>query len=210
MSCALRTGVQSGLNQPAAYISQLRLVQQSEVNERRNHGKTGGFVEIKRSSWQENAQLDLFSSQPAHGVGARQTLPPLPLGGGGYLETCAVLKFSTRPPAPEKKCDPRMLELEHMGLPRVWLDVAEEIGVDAFLATWRILDAEPSMRHKEGFLQIRLKLYRSFLRYQRNRYIEALAARGMKPAEIQRELSRQLCESVSIRHISRLVGGARL
>lgn len=170
----------------------------------------------KRSSADGNAQPDLFISgmvldrqKPCH-VGGRQGRGATPAVGGGYLETCTVLKFSARPPEAKKNRDPRMDELERMGLPRVWLDVAEEIGIDPFLSMWRILDADPSMRHKEGFLQINLKLYRSYLRYQRNRYIEALAARGYKPIEIQRELSRQLCESVSLRHISRLAGGDRL
>lgn len=154
----------------------------------------------KRSPEHENAQPDLF----ADGVGARQAAPPLSPRGGGYQETCTAQEFSTRPPRPQKNRDPRLDELQKIGLKRVWLDVAEEIGVDAFLAMWRILDADDSSRHKEGFLQVHLKLYRSFLRYQRNRYIEALAALGYKPVEIQRSLARQLREPVSLRHISRL------
>lgn len=163
-------------------------------------------MEEKRNSAGKNAQMPLFEE----GVGARLP-PPAPLpGGGGYLETCTVLKFSTRPPESKKNADPRHDELARMGLQRVWLDVAEEIGVDAFLAVWRILDSDPSARHKEGFLQINLKLYRSYLRFQRNRYIEALAARGLKPLDIQRNLIRQLRESVSLRHISRIAGGDKL
>lgn len=158
-------------------------------------------MEEKRSSEHETAQPDLFEG----GVGARQEATPYPLAGGGYLETCTALKFSARPPETAKKNrDPRLDELQRIGLKRVWLDVAEEIGVDAFLAMWRILDADDSSRHKEGFLQIHLKLYRSFLRYQRNRYIEALAGQGYKPVEIQKSLARQLREPVSLRHISRL------
>lgn len=163
-------------------------------------------MEEKRSPAAENAQLTLFTD----GVGARHAATPLPTGGGGYPETCTVFEFSARPPESKKNGDPRLDELARMGLQRVWMDVAEEIGVDAFLAVWRILDADPSARHKEGFLQLNLKLYRSYLRYQRNRYIEALAARGLKPLEIQRSLVRQLCESVSLRHISRIAGGDRL
>jgi len=140
-------------------------------------------------------------------VGARQGQTDPRLAGGGYPETCTVLKFSARPPEAEKNRDPRLNELQRIGLKRVWLDVAAEIGVDAFLAMWRILDADESSRHKEGFLQIHLKLYRSFLRYQRNRYIEALAAQGYKPIEIQHSLTRQLREPVSLRHISRLACG---
>jgi hypothetical protein len=97
-----------------------------------------------------------------------------------------------------------------MGLPRVWLRVAEAIGIDAFLATWRILDADPSTWHNETILRVRLRPYRSYLRYQRNRYIEALTAQGLKPEEIQRRLQRQLGESVSHRHITRLGKGDKL
>lgn len=167
----------------------------------------------KRNSEEKNAQPDLFgdgtplAENAAGGVGARQAARQALGAGGGYPETCTVLKFSARPPETKKNRDPRLEELQRIGLKRVWLDVAEEIGVDAFLAMWRILDADDSSRHKEGFLQIHLKLYRSFLRYQRNRYIEALTAQGYKPLEIQRCLMRQLCEPVSLRHISRLSCG---
>ena len=167
----------------------------------------------KRNSDEENAQLGLFDAgtvldrQGSCPVGARQGEEAVSPWGGGYPETCTVLKFSARPPETEKNRDPRLEELQRIGLKRVWLDVAEEIGVDAFLATWRILDADDSSRHKEGFLQIHLKLYRSFLRYQRNRYIEALTAQGYKPLDIQRCLMRQLREPVSLRHISRLACG---
>lgn len=129
-------------------------------------------------------------------------------------ETAKVLEISERRPGFRQKRsyphDPRLHELDRMGLQRVWLDVAEEIGVDAFLSVWRIIDADPAARHKEGFLQINLKLYRSYLRFQRNRYIEALARKGLKPLEIQRNLVRQLRESVSLRHISRIAGGDKL
>lgn len=157
-------------------------------------------MDEKRSSERETAQPDLFTD----GVGARQTAPAPSPRGGGYQETCTAPEFSARPPRIQKNRDPRLDELQKIGLKRVWLDVAEEIGVDAFLAMWRILDADDSSRHKEGFLQVHLKLYRSFLRYQRNRYIEALSALGYKPVEIQRSLARQLREPVSLRHISRL------
>jgi hypothetical protein len=160
----------------------------------------------KRSSIEENAQFSLFEE----GVGARQACPPPSPPGGGYQETCTVLKFSARPPEAKKNADPRLDELARMGIQRVWLEVAEAIGVDAFLTVWRILDAEPASHHKEGRLQLNLKLYRSYLRFQRNRYIEALARKGLKPLEIQWHLNRQLRESVSLRHISRIADGDRL
>lgn len=159
-----------------------------------------------RSSKGKNAQLDLFDG----GVGARQEDTAIPPGGGGYQETCTVLKFSARPPAQKNGGDPRLIELEQMGLQGVWLNVAEEIGVDAFLRMWRTLDADPSSHNKEGFLQLRLKNYRSYLRYQRNRYIESLAAQGLGPIDIRLHLARNFRESVSLRHISRITCGDKI
>lgn len=154
----------------------------------------------KRNSSDESARL--HEHQP--GVGARHKPTPTPARGGGYQQNCTDLKFSEQKTAAKKNRDPRLSELRNIGVKKVWLDVAEEIGVDAFLAMWRILDADDSSRHKEGFLQVHLKLYRSFARYQRNRYIEALAAQGLKPPDVQMRLVRQLREQVSLRHISRL------
>lgn len=137
---------------------------------------------------------------------------PLPPGGGGYQDVCTVLEFEKKPPARKKNAaaDPRLDELRRMGLPRVWLQVAEAIGVDAFLATWRILDADPATWHNETILRVRLRPYRSYLRYQRNRYIEALTAQGLKPDEIRQRLRKQLGEDVSHRHITRLAKADRL
>lgn len=97
-----------------------------------------------------------------------------------------------------------------MGLPAVWLRIAETIGVDAFLAMWFILDAEPSFQELAPGEPIRITLrrYSSWLRYQRNRYIEALAAAGLSPREIQVALMKDLCEKVSLRHISRVASGS--
>lgn len=92
-----------------------------------------------------------------------------------------------------------------MGLQRVWLDVAEEIGVDALLKMWRILDADQASIGEDGRLLVPIRSYATYLRYQRNRYIEELSARGMKPRQIREKLKAQLCEQISLRHISRLV-----
>lgn len=94
-----------------------------------------------------------------------------------------------------------------MGLQRSWIRVAEEIGVDALLAAWRILDADPSSSYDGTTLRVPLRSYKTYLKYQRNRYVEDLARRGLPPDEIRRRLLRQLGESVSIRHIKRLAAG---
>lgn len=143
-------------------------------------------------------QPDLFD-----GVGGRQASSPSPAWGGGYQNICTVLNFE--PGAEEKKRDPRLEEFKQMGLQRVWLDVAEEIGVDAMLKMWRILDRDQSSIGDDGRLLVPIRSYSTFLRYQRNRYIESLNCMGMKPREIQEKLNAQLCEKISLRHISRLI-----
>ncbi|MDP3715575.1 MAG: hypothetical protein Q8R21_04105 [Burkholderiales bacterium] len=94
--------------------------------------------------------------------------------------------------------------------------VAETIGADAFLALWRIADSDPAFRAggamERGYLQLRLRPWRSWERFQRNRYIETLAASGMSPSDIQAAVKLNLLEHISERHISTLMkrrsGGA--
>ncbi|HLP99413.1 MAG TPA: hypothetical protein VK149_13330 [Sideroxyarcus sp.] len=107
--------------------------------------------------------------------------------------------------AAEKKRDPRLDELNRMGLQRCWLDVAEEIGVDAFLRLWRRLDRAIEAKDDGGRLLIPIRKYKIYLKFQRNRYIEELDAQGVSPADIKRTLEKQLCEQISIRNISRIL-----
>lgn len=95
-----------------------------------------------------------------------------------------------------------------MGLASYWIRVAEAIGPEAFLQMWRILDGENALQSDRGDLEIRLRPYRSYLRFQRNRYIEALCARGLNVRQIQEQVRLELCEDISIRHISRIATGA--
>jgi hypothetical protein len=102
------------------------------------------FKNVKRSSAQRIAspshtQGDLFG-----GVGGRQAKPSHPRRGGGYLHECTTSNFQKSAGA-QKKRDPRLEELQEMGLQRVWLDVAEVIGVDNVIKLWHIpaLPAEP-------------------------------------------------------------------
>lgn len=94
-----------------------------------------------------------------------------------------------------------------MGLARTHLRVAEEIGVDAFLTMWRIYDADQAYRTEKGDLQITMRSYRSYLRFQRNRLIEALHASGKSVKEILAVVKADLCERVSPRHVYRLRKG---
>lgn len=91
-----------------------------------------------------------------------------------------------------------------MGMPRTWIRIAAAIGVDAFLAVWRILDAECGDIQPGEVLRVPLRRYRSYLRYQRNRLIESLYDEDKEPGEIKAHIRAVLCEDVSSAHISRI------
>ena len=139
-------------------------------------------------------------------VGARHRHTHTPGGGGGYLSTCTKSDFFKNDF--EKKCDPRIQELREIGLGKKWLVIAEAIGFDAFMAMWRILDAdeyEDSMVSSEG-IRVRVPLFRRYLKFQRNRYILFCVSQGEKSAaNLQKEIKKQLGESLSITHILRLM-----
>lgn len=156
----------------------------------------------KRNPLGETTKAADEGAPAAEGVGGRQANPSPPPGGGGYLAICTVLNF--RPAGDPKKIDPRLDELKKMGLQHSWVRVAEEIGFDAFLSVWRILDADPSSYGGGGRLEIPLRAYSSYLRYQRNRYIETLSEMGCDAKEIRERLKDQLRERISLRHISRI------
>jgi hypothetical protein len=146
--------------------------------------------------------------QAAQGVGGRQTDTPIPWRGGGYLNECTPPEFSKKNAAIKKGMrDPRLDELQRMGLQRPWIEGAEALGVDAILTLWRILDADPSSSYDGTTLRVPLRAWRTYLRFQRNRYIEDLHRRKVAPDEIQRRLLRQLGEKVSISHIKRIAAG---
>lgn len=136
------------------------------------------------------------------GVGGRQGNSPIPSQGGGYPNICNFLNF--QPADDQKKIDPRLTELKKIGLRQGWIRVAEEIGFDAFLRVWRILDADPESYSSRGRLEIPLREYSTYLRFQRNRYIETLSDMGLDATNIRERLKDQLREKMSLRHISRI------
>lgn len=91
----------------------------------------------------------------------------------------------------------------------MWLRVAETVGFDLFLEVWRRLtdDAEASGYQREtgGVKMPGLRSYDAYLRYQRNRYIEGLAARGMKPPEVRRAVAKNLREPLDERHVFKIM-----
>lgn len=155
----------------------------------------------KRNSKAGNANTHQDKETCHDGVGGRLgETPPSPWG-GGYQDNCKILNFSDRT---EKKRDPRLNELHEMGLQRVWLEVAESIGVDAMLAMWRILSGDPSSIGDDGRILVPIRSYSAYLRYQRNRYIETMTSMGLSPDEIRRRLREQTGEEITNRHILRI------
>lgn len=171
----------------------------------------------KRSSERGIAQLSLQLTFPGmdeetavQGVGGRRCLSPSPAGGGGYQKNREIFEIR---PGVKKSADPRLDELAVMGLADYWLQVAEYLGVDAFLGMWRILDSNQNgipRASDANSLAPRLRTYSNYLRFQKNRFVENLAAQGISPREIQARVRSQLCETISIRHITRLAKAAKL
>lgn len=172
----------------------------------------GGDMTENRTSAGGIEQLGLFDDWPgaaggAHFgvVGARGAHQDGADRGGGYLKICG----SAKPGAAVVPRDPRLDELEKVGLPRLWLSMAERVGFDAFLDVWRMLSADRSRERDEGGLRMpKLRDFDSYLRYQRNRYIEALARQGMEPADIRKMVERNLGEHLDDSHVERLVRSA--
>lgn len=150
------------------------------------------------------AAPDLPGSGPAHeGVGARQDELLFSSGGGGYLNECT---------SPELLEEAKLREFSDMRLPSVWIGIATMIGYENFLKVWRALDTaaengELRMSDSESMIIVSLRRYSSFRRYQRNRWIESLAGRGLPPALIQQMVKQQLGENLTRSHIRRLSKG---
>lgn len=136
-------------------------------------------------------------------VGARQGDPACPGGGGGYQDNRCGFNFAVD----DCPCESRVAELCRMGLSAPLMRVANAIGIDAFLVVWRILDSEQGLHTDKGDIELHLRPFRSFMRYQRNRYIEALVRDGLSSHEIRERVRQVLCERISLRHVSRIARG---
>lgn len=155
-----------------------------------------------RSEWHAGMQIDWVGDVPANGVGARQAGPRLRPRGGGYLNECTTSGLWE---------EAKFRELAVMGLPGVWLAVAREVGYDKFMAMWRILDAAVEIRSdSDSMIEVQLRRFGSFRRFQRNRFIEALANLGCTDKEIRARVRRELGEELSLSHISRLASARRV
>lgn len=149
-----------------------------------------------RSAATAGAQLDWVHDLAMQGVGARHRHDHAPQGGGGYLDECTPSELWQ---------EARFRELSDMGLPQVWLEIAHDIGYEAFMRMWRRLDAAVEMRSDtESMIEVQLRRYSSFQRYQRNRFIEALVDMGLSYREIHARVTKEIGEELSPSHIRRL------
>ncbi|WP_169741334.1 hypothetical protein [Andreprevotia chitinilytica] len=91
-------------------------------------------------------------------------------------------------------------------MPAALLRIAERIGVDAFLEVWRELDkSEDLPRTDNGMILLRFRPYKSWLTYQRNRYILALHDAGRRPSQIKQALLDSYNIVLTPRHITRII-----
>ena len=157
----------------------------------------------KRNSRGKTAQLDLFDSVDVQGVGVRQGDSGAAGRGGRYQDTCGTQNFCL------PDVDPRFSDLEELGLPRAWLLAARTIGMDAWLDLWRCLSSEAFnewvRRESGGTRMPMLRSYESYARLQRNRYIRALAARGMTTRQITISVKKNLREFVTEKHVAKII-----
>jgi hypothetical protein len=143
-------------------------------------------------------------------VGGRQADLFAPEGGGGYLDECNPAEVSKTEIERAK-----IRELEDMGMAQVWVNIARQIGYDNFITLWRLLDAaaerrEMRLSENESMIEVNLRRFASFRRYQRNRFIETLALMGLPNGEIQAAVRGQLGENLTRNHIVRLARRGRM
>lgn len=134
--------------------------------------------------------------QPDHPGGSAQPGQPR-RGGGGYPDGCSTT-------GPVSGADPRLSELEQIGLDERWLETARRIGVDAFLEAWRTLDQHTD----EG--RVCIPKFRAYERLQRNKAILQWRSDGVPKREIRKRVLRQYCERLSERHIDRILQGGTI
>ncbi|MGY8624137.1 hypothetical protein [Chromobacterium violaceum] len=159
----------------------------------------------KRSQTKGIAQADSVASKTIYGVGGRQGLTAGLGRGGGYLDAYPVSELPDEAQKNRAR-DPRLDELRAMGMHHCWQKVAAEIGMDAFLAMWRILDAEEQWRHPKGGLELTLRRYRSYEQHQRDNYIRQLAHNGMHATAIRSRLIAALGVTLESKRIKEVVG----
>lgn len=104
------------------------------------------------------------------GVGGRHGNSLLPQGRGGYLDICNETEVTIQ-------------DLKKILRHPVLEDVAEQIGADAFVSMWRMID-----ELQDDGVWLRLPSFSRLERFKRNEMILAMARDGTKPADIHKHL----------------------
>lgn len=84
------------------------------------------------------------------------------------------------------------------------------IGVENFFAMWKYLSSRPELINDDNQIEIQMRRFASYLKYQRNRYIETLVRSGLRPTEVRQVIRRDLGENLTVRHVQKLCRNARL
>ena len=140
------------------------------------------------------------------GVGARQDTPQPPTQGGGYLDTYRFCELEKSDYAAEK-IDPRLKDLHQIGLNPTLLKVAATIGVDNFLKMWEILDNDEHLRTDWGGIMVKIRAFKSYRRYLRNRHIVMLHKNNdeMGVTKIAKKATENLGERIHPSQIYKIV-----
>ena len=140
------------------------------------------------------------------GVGARQDTSQPPAQGGGYLDTYRFCELEKSDYAAEK-IDPRLKDLHQIGLNPTLLKVAAAIGVDNFLKMWEILDNDEHLRTDWGGIMVKIRAFKSYRRYLRNRHIVMLHKNndGVGMTKIAKKATENLGERIHPSQIYKIV-----
>lgn len=138
-----------------------------------------------------------------YGVGGRQAKKCLSSEGGGYLDNYRFMEFekNTLP----KKADPRLIYLRKIGLNATLQKIANSIGFDNFLKMWAILDKDKSAHTDSGAINLHIRSFKAWQRFERERLVKALSSEGYSAREISEFVKDQFGEKLHHSYISRLI-----
>jgi hypothetical protein len=163
-----------------------------ELRTRTNHATGDGApmgTALAESNEERNSEQGSASDQSeAVGVGARQPQSRPLAGGGGYLDNQDVFEF--RPPRGSAAA------LGELWIHPVWHRVAAAIGLAAFLAAWRALDASYAAARTGSMIEVRLPRYSWHLRGQRNALIERMRRARVDPPRLAADVGDALGEAL--------------
>ena len=137
---------------------------------------------VKRSSIEEIIS-NLIDED---GVGGRHRKPPLPPGGGGYLDICNNLKVSIH-------------DLRQILRAPLLEAAAEKIGADNFVSMWKMVD---ELQNEGAWL--RLPSFSKLEIFYRDKMIIAMLENGFSANQIKHKLM-TVDIKISLRQVQRIL-----